>query len=69
MARTSAPKRKAKQAGKSPGELFALSLKLPSGLVSEIDAIAIEERRTRVGMIEVFLRQSVQAYRHKAAAE
>jgi hypothetical protein len=69
MARTPAPTRKAKPVGKPPGEPFALSLKLPSGLVSEIDAIATEERRTRVGMIEVFLRQSVQAYRQKAAVE
>ena len=71
MARTSTPKRKApvaKAAGKLRGKWYAVSILLPPDLVDEIDAIAVKESRSRARLIEVGMRQFVQAYRTAAAA-
>lgn len=70
MTRPPSPKRGklAPAAAKLRGEPFAVSLKLPRDLVAEIDAIAMEESRNRVKMIEYVLRQFVQDYRREAAA-
>jgi hypothetical protein len=41
---------------------------LPSDLVADLAAIAAKEKRSRAKQIEMFLRQSVQSYRHRDAA-
>lgn len=71
MARTAAPKRKtpaAKATGKQRGKWYAVSILLPPDLVDEIDAIALQESRSRARLIEVGMRQFVQNYRRGAAA-
>lgn len=42
---------------------------LPDDLIANLDAIAAAEGRSRAKQIEVALRDFVQSYRHKAAAE
>jgi predicted transcriptional regulator len=64
MARTPAPKRKAAD---KPA-VTAVLLRLPSELVTELDAIATKESRTRAKQMEVALRQFAQSYRGRAAA-
>ena len=66
----SSPKRKAaaKPAVKLRARRRPIALTLPPELVDEIDAVAAKESRTRVMMIEVFLRQSVQSYRRRDTA-
>jgi metal-responsive CopG/Arc/MetJ family transcriptional regulator len=70
MAHIPTPKRKAavKSAPKLHGLRQPMTITLPPELVAEIDAIAAEEDRSRAKMIEIGMRQFVQAYRHKAAA-
>jgi hypothetical protein len=73
MARTPPPKRKAasrapaKPAIQLRGQRQQITITLPPDLVAELDAITVEENRSRAKQIEVALRQFVQSYRHKAA--
>jgi len=47
----------------------SFTLRLPAELAAELAAIATAEGRSRAKQIEMALRQFVQAYRHKSAAE
>ena len=66
MARKPTPKRKA--AAKLRGQRYPISLTLPPDLVTEIDAIAATEDRSRIKMIEIACRQFVQTYQRRPAA-
>ena len=56
----------AKPAAKPKPHMIAQPL--PSDLVADLAAIAAKEKRSRAKQIEMFLRQSVQSYRHRDAA-
>jgi len=74
MARTPPPKRKAaftvpaKPATQLRGQRQQITITLPPDLVAELDAITVEENRSRAKQIEVVLRQFVQSYRQRDAA-
>jgi predicted transcriptional regulator len=67
MVRKPTPKRRAPTPPREEA-MHALSFKLPSGLVAEIDAIAATEERSRAKMIEIGMRQFVQSYQRRDAA-
>jgi hypothetical protein len=74
MARTPPPKHKAasrvpaKPTSQLRGQRQQITITLPPDLVAELDAITVEENRSRAKQIEVVLRQFVQSYHRRTAA-
>jgi hypothetical protein len=62
----SATKRPAKAAPRE--EPRAFNLRLPPELVAKVDAVAVEERRSRVKMIEVMLEDWLRSHLGQRAA-
>jgi metal-responsive CopG/Arc/MetJ family transcriptional regulator len=58
----------ARAAPKLRGKRQTITFGLPPDLVAEIDAIAVEESRSRARMIEIGMRQFVRDYRRREAA-
>jgi metal-responsive CopG/Arc/MetJ family transcriptional regulator len=61
------PEQKKVAPGRIRKERVVISLGLPPSLLDAVDAIAIEEQRSRAQMIAIMLTREVQARRGKAA--
>ena len=69
MARTPTPKRKASaKPGSQRSDKVAILVRLPPDLAGELTAVAAAEDRPRSKMIEIAVRQLVQAHQRRTAA-
>jgi metal-responsive CopG/Arc/MetJ family transcriptional regulator len=68
MARTPSKKSSKRPAAKLRGQRYPLSITLPPDLVAELDAVAGQEDRSRIKIIEMACRQFVQSYQRRTAA-
>lgn len=67
MART--PKKSSKRtAAKLRGQRYPLSITLPPELVAELDAVADQEDRSRIKIIEYACREYLQRHQRRTAA-